>query len=363
MAASISGVGRVTVSDRKSIVIAYVFAVTMLAFGAMIAKSEPLPTVLPYPARSAGGLNRYCTLHPRTINGLPSMTRSQTLRVGGVPEHFNLPWRLALESGAFAEAGLNIDYQDYPSGTGAMTQALRSGALDIAILLTEGIVADQYRGNPSKIIYAYVDSPLRWGIHVPAGSDLTHPDQMAGRRYAISRKGSGSHLMAIVDAVERGWDPASLQFVTVDNLAGARQYLAAGDADIFLWERFMTQPLVDQGEFRRIGEILPPWPAFMVAATDAVITQRSADLFRMIQVTRQAVIDLLAREDTAALIAGRYGLAESEIELWLQHTRWNTNFDLPVATLRTVLQRLQQAEVIFEPLPAPDSLVHQLAGK
>ena len=51
-----------------------------------------------------------------------------------------------------------------------MTKALRDESIDVAILLTEGIVADLHRGNPSKIVGTYVGTPLTWGVHVPAGS-------------------------------------------------------------------------------------------------------------------------------------------------------------------------------------------------
>ena len=52
---------------------------------------------------------------------------------------------------------------------------------------------------------------------------------MKGKRYAISRFGSGSHLMAIVDAVQRGWDPAEIKFVKIGNLKGARAAMEAGE--------------------------------------------------------------------------------------------------------------------------------------
>ena len=80
--------------------------------------------------------------------------------IGGVPEHFNLPWYLALEQGLFQQQNVNLTWTDYPGGTGAMAKDLRAGTLDIAVLLTEGIVADIAKGNESKIVQVYVESPL-----------------------------------------------------------------------------------------------------------------------------------------------------------------------------------------------------------
>ena len=64
-----------------------------------------------------------------------------TIKIGGVPEHFNLPWRLLLEAGEPARSGIDAHWQDFPDGSGAMAAALRDERLDVAMLLTEGAVA------------------------------------------------------------------------------------------------------------------------------------------------------------------------------------------------------------------------------
>jgi len=58
------------------------------------------------------------------------------LNVAGVPEHFNFPWHTAIESGDFAKAGFEVNWTDYPGGTGAMMKSLRSGESDVAVVLT-----------------------------------------------------------------------------------------------------------------------------------------------------------------------------------------------------------------------------------
>nr|WP_317130383.1 hypothetical protein [Antarcticibacterium arcticum] len=82
-----------------------------------------------------------------------------TIRVGGVPEHFNLPWHLCIEEGDFEYEKINLEWIEFPDGTGAMNKALRNGEIDVAIILTEGIIKDITAGNPSKIIQTYIDSP------------------------------------------------------------------------------------------------------------------------------------------------------------------------------------------------------------
>lgn len=118
------------------------------------------------------------------------------IKVGGVPEHFNLPWHLAIENGVFDSVGIQVEWQDMHGGTGEMCQKLKDGSLDIAILLTEGIVKDIVLGNPSLIVQKFVKSPLIWGVHTRASRTDVNLSNWDELKFAISRFGSGSHLMA-----------------------------------------------------------------------------------------------------------------------------------------------------------------------
>ena len=165
------------------------------------------------------------------------------LRVGGVPEHFNLPWHLLLEARGAAQLGIEARWQDFPEGSGAMAAALRENRLDLAMLLTEGAVAGAAAAADGfKIVSLYTESPLIWGIHVPAASEMRSVADIHGKRYAVSRRGSGSHLMSFVHAREQGWQTDNLDFVVVRDMQGAIDAFAAGAADVFFWEKFMTKP-------------------------------------------------------------------------------------------------------------------------
>ena len=185
----------------------------------------------------------------------------------GVPEHFNLPWHLALEEGAFEERGIDLQWTDIPEGTGKMCQMLASGETDLAIILTEGLVKSISEGNSSKIVQEYIASPLLWGVHVGSASPYKGISDLKNTKAAISRFGSGSHLMAYVNAQKEGWDTATLQFEIINTLDGAVIALTNGTADYFMWEHFTTKPLVDNGSFRRLTDCPTPWPCFVIAAT------------------------------------------------------------------------------------------------
>ena len=244
------------------------------------------------------------------------MTDKIKLRVGGVPEHFNLPWHLAIQKNAFADLGVEVEFVEYPGGTGAMASAMDDGEIDIALLLFEGAVTNILRGHSNQLVKVYVQSPLIWGIHVAADSDISSVDEIQGKVYAISRAGSGSHLIAIVDAAERGWSIEGMKFSKVGNLTGAREKLANGKVDVFLWERYSTQPLVDSGEFRRIGERIVPWPAFVVSVKNEVLDKYDASIRKMLEVV-STECDLFATSCNAVeLVSEKYDIKKGDAEQW-----------------------------------------------
>ena len=268
-----------------------------------------------------------------------------TLRVGGVPEHFNLPIHLCIEEGLFAEKGIHVEWVEFPGGTGAMNSALRNDEIDVAIILTEGIIKDIANGNPSKIIQNYVSSPLRWGIHVAAKSDFHSIADLEDKRPAISRYGSGSHVMAYVQANELGWDTSKIECVVVNNITTAIEALTEGDADYFMWEHFTTKPLVDKGIFRRVGDFPTPWSSFVIAASDKAIEndQKSLELFLSVLNAKTKIFKTLEHIEHA--LSERYEQNLEDIKKWLSITCWSQK-SLDKKELELALNYLEKLNMI-----------------
>jgi len=279
------------------------------------------------------------------------------LRVGGVPEHFNLPWHLAIEAGIPERIGVRLTWRDYPDGSGAMAAALRAGELDAALLLTEGAVSGVANGGGFKIASLYTESSLIWGIHVPAASRFKSVADLRGARYAISRLGSGSHLMAFVHARSQGWQVDALELVAVRNLAGAVEAFATGAADVFFWEKFMTKPLVDDGRFRRVGEFLAPWSAFAVCVADGVGAPQRAALRTLLTAVLAEAKTLVARTDAAAVIGKRYLLEPADVAEWLRATRWAREVAIDIDDLAQVTAALKNLQLVPQDFQAERALV------
>ncbi len=247
----------------------------------------------------------------------------KTIKIAGVPEHFNLPWHLCIENGEFEDVGIDLHWTDVPEGTGKMCQMLREGETDIAVILTEGIVKDVNAGNPSKIVQMYVESPLIWGIHVDAQSEYKALSDLENTKAAISRIGSGSQLMAYVNANNQGWKTNDMQFEIVNTIDGAVDALIQQKADYFMWERFMTKPLVDKGIFRRVADCPTPWPCFVIAVRDEVLKKHHSSISTILEVINRTTAEFKEIPSIDKTLAERYNQKQEDIQEWLSLTEWS----------------------------------------
>jgi ABC-type nitrate/sulfonate/bicarbonate transport system substrate-binding protein len=269
----------------------------------------------------------------------------KTVKIIGVPEHFNLPWHLAIEEGAFEQRGIDLQWTDIPEGTGKMCQLLADGETDLAIILTEGIVKSITEGNPSKIIQEYIATPLLWGIHVGAQSAYRTIADLENTKAAISRYGSGSHLMAYVHAQNNQWDLDTLQFEIINNLNGAVQGLTDGKADYFMWEHFTTKPLVDDGTFRRLGDCPTPWPCFMIVGTDKFLNGNPRLINHVLEVINTYTRDFKNIPSIDRTLANRYKQKLEDIKAWMALTQWSQE-QLSSETLAKVQDTLMHLSLI-----------------
>ena len=269
----------------------------------------------------------------------------KTIKIAGVPEHFNLPWHLAIENKVFEAENIDLQWTDVPEGTGKMCQMLRNGETDIAVILTEGIVKDIVAGNPSKIVQVYVDSPLIWGIHVAANSDYNTLADIENTKVAISRLGSGSQLMAYVNANNQGWKTDNLKFEIVNTIDGAVEALSNGTADYFMWERFMTKPLVDKGIFRKIADCPTPWPCFVIAVRNEILENNPEAIQQILHIINKMTTSFKSISGIDSILAFEYHQKINDIQEWLSLTEWSQG-QLSPEMLNNIQNQLLELKII-----------------
>jgi len=289
------------------------------------------------------------------------MAEQKVFQVGGVPEHFNLPWHLAIEQQAFEEAGIQVKWQDYPGGTGAMTEALENGDLDIALSLTEGITARIIKGGHFRILQNFVTSPLTWGVYVSSDASFSTIQELEGQSFAISRMGSGSHLMAFVYAQQNNWSLNGDQLVIAQNLQGMAESLNRHEADILLWEKYTTQPYVTAGYLKLMDDMTPPWPAFVMAVRNDVLEAYPEQLKALQQAINQFNQNFMANEAMVQELAKRYEMSVKDAGDWFRKTQWATNNQISQENLQSVVDTLYDLNLVNE-TATPEQLCSKLTA-
>lgn len=270
----------------------------------------------------------------------------KTLRITGVPEHFNYPFRLLFEQQPFLKRGITIDWKEESRGSGQMNLDLRNGDTDVAIILTESFLKDFEAGNQSKMIGFHVTSPLIWGIHVGQTSGVSSLSELEEKKVLISRMGSGSHLMAMVLAKRENWDTSSLTFELVGNMEGAEKAMDAGSKGIFLWEKYTTAPMVEKGKMKRIGEIPSPWPCFVMVASAAALTEFGEVIFDLRNEIYRLSHVLSPSENLADLLAIEYQLNPEDVKQWLKQTIWCTEPVISKSVLENSIQIMKDLKIL-----------------
>ncbi len=267
-------------------------------------------------------------------------------KIGGVPEHFNLPWKLAIEERKLVDLGIELHWSDMTGGTGQMIKGLQTGTLDIAVLLTEGITKSILQGLDAKIVTVFVTTPLRWGIHVPYNSDIQTVKQLENQTFAISREGSGSHLMTYVRAKQEGWNLKELKFNVVGDVYGGLWALENNQAQAFLWEKYTTFPFTEQKKCRYIDEVVTPWPCFVIAVRSEVLAENKELLKSVFERVNQEAKAFKENPNAAEIIAWRYNLKLEQTQSWLSETDWNYDNSLMKDSIENVVNTLESLDLI-----------------
>lgn len=250
------------------------------------------------------------------------------INICGVPEHFNLPWQLGIQSGAFENKGISLHWTNVPEGTGKMCEMLKNEETDIAVILTEGILKDISNGNQSVIVQKYVETPLVWGVHIPYNFLFKNIQKLKNEKIAISRLGSGSHLMSKLWAQKNNWNFNDNTYEIVNTLKGAVESLSKNEATVFLWEKFMTKPLVDAKIFQKIEDFPTPWPCFVIAVRENFLENNHKIVSQILEEINFITKTFKELPEIENIIANTFHLKDEDVKEWLQITEWSQqNFE------------------------------------
>jgi sulfonate transport system substrate-binding protein len=269
------------------------------------------------------------------------------IRVGGVPEHFNEPWKIGLEEHLFEKEGIQVEWHSIKEGTGAMINKLKSNEVDIIVALSEGLICDIAKGSDIRLLGTYVESPLLWSISTGINSPYNSVEDLKGEKFGISRYQSGSHLMTCVLGSQYGWKESDLEFVVNHNFDNLRKSVNDKTTAAFMWEYFMQKPFYDKGEIRRIGEIVTPWPCFLIASTVDFISQNLNQVEKML-IGLQNACSLFRTNsiDSIKRISQNFHLSEEDAKAWFDKVNITGINSIAESTIETTIDALKTANII-----------------
>lgn len=270
----------------------------------------------------------------------------KTIRITGVPEHFNYPWKKIVKEQPFLARGVLLHWIDESKGSGQMNKALRADETELAVVLTESFLKDVSEGNSARMLGFHVKSPLIWGIHLPAKSKINHLNEIENPRFLVSRMGSGSHLMASVLARKENWNLENLSFRPVENMDGALKCMDPQNPELFLWEKYTTKPWVDAGQLKRIGEVASPWPCFVTVATQKARSEFGNLLFELRDLVFQVADQVHKDPRTPEQICETYQLKLEDVKKWLSETIWETSATISKLQLEKAMEKMVELRIL-----------------
>ncbi|KAG1737337.1 periplasmic binding protein-like II [Suillus lakei] len=272
------------------------------------------------------------------------------LRIGYVREHFCSPL-LQFEA---EDKGSTFTLVECPSGTGQLISRLTNDEIDIAIALTDPLIAGIAKGSEAyKLVGSYVTSPLRWAVitgHKP--STYNQISDLQGSTIGISRNGSGSQTMAYVMALQQRWPTTKLKFQVNNDIRGLIDSVNDGTTSAFMWEWFTTKPFADEGECRFIGQVPTPWPSWLIAAhpTRAKPAAVRAFLDNLSRHVRAFASTEARAGPSAKFVMDTFGYAETDVKEWLDAVEYPEDCaTIPWNVITDTLGVLQQAGVVGPP--------------
>jgi NitT/TauT family transport system substrate-binding protein len=174
-----------------------------------------------------------------------------TIRVAAPPTYDVAPFVYAMQSGAFAKAGLTIDFTAMATG-GAVSQAVAGGAIDIGFASLNALIAGHARGIPFQILSpggAYDGSNAGTVMVVRKDATFATGQDLTGKTIGALTLKDMDALATAGWVDTHGGDSRTLRFVELPNPAMLPALLDGRIDGFTLGEPWVTQAL-DSGRVR-----------------------------------------------------------------------------------------------------------------
>jgi len=268
--------------------------------------------------------------------------------------------RVARERDLLSIYAPGVGWDEYAGGSGNVAWALAEGRADIGVGLTDSLILERARGAPYRLVATFVASPLTWRVLVRSAARAREVEGLRGETFGITRAGGGAHTMLLLLAADTGWradvDYAVAPIGSLDALLRA---LKEDMIDAFLWEALTVERWLAAGVVRAVGTVVPPWPAFSIAARTDAIAHDPDGVHGALRALRRASAAVVAASDEmVALVARHYALPPHASAGWLAHVRYADDGALSRRAIEAAVTALRRTGAIEGALPVEDIVDH-----
>ena len=85
----------------------------------------------------------------------------------------------------------------------------------------------------------------------------------------------------------------------------------------------MTKPLVDNGIFRRVADCPTPWPSFVIAVREEILTKHPNTIEKLLKVINNTTKKFKDIPDIDSILASKFNQKKEDIQEWLHLTEWS----------------------------------------
>jgi NitT/TauT family transport system substrate-binding protein len=285
------------------------------------------------------------TAHPESPAPATSVPRREAVRIPyAAPSLGSLPLWLTYDGGYFEREGLEVTMDYVASGT-TLAQALLSGDVSLASAGQETAIVSGVQGGDVVVVGVSLERALFW---VSANTSVRAPEDLRGKRLAVSRFGSASDTVARYYLPTVGLQPE--RDVAILQLGGNPEMVAAletGATDaailsppaVFQARRLGAPPLAD------LGDLDLQFYQSALVTTRRFLGERP-EAMRRVARAYAAAWPLLQDENAALASLQRYtGETDQELLLETYHAGLRRFPASPVPGPKAIQQGLEQLAV------------------
>jgi NitT/TauT family transport system substrate-binding protein len=193
------------------------------------------------------------------------------------------PINVAIETGAFAKHGLDVQRFDFAGGA-KLHQAMAAGSLDM-IVGTGSDLLFLMRGVDERAVAAYGNDLNSLSLVVRNDDTVKTIDDIKGKTVGTTTTGSFTSWIARTIAVKHGWGPDGIKLAYLGQMSGIVAGLMAKNVDAIVGTTSTSLVLEQEGRARilvKAGDEIQDFIADMIFASGPMMKEHPDEVRRFL---------------------------------------------------------------------------------